>query len=37
MKDFHEVHVVVAVFLHLYEQRQLRSPLLTEWQEEGAI
>ena len=37
MKDFHEVHVVVAVLLHLDKQCQLWCSLLTKRYKQLAV
>ena len=33
MKDFHEIHIVIAVLLHLDQQSKLRSALFAKWKE----
>ena len=37
VEDFHEVHVVIAEFLHLNEQVELGGACLGEVQEEGTV
>ena len=37
MEGFHEAHVDVAILLHLQQEGELGSALLTERQEKGAV